>query len=62
MKLVCEECGSDNIQTLMWVGVNTNEVGDSGPGETNDNWCNECESHVDFIDEEEFLNLKQLEL
>jgi hypothetical protein len=60
MKIVCEECGSDSIQTLMWVGVNTNEVGDSGPGETNDNWCNKCESHVDFVDEEEFLNLKEL--
>ena len=62
MKTVCEECGSDNIETLMWVGVNTNEVGDAGCGQTNDNWCNKCKSHVDFINEEEFLELKEEKL
>lgn len=53
-KLVCSTCGSSNIQTLAWVDVNTDEVMDSGPGDTQDNWCCDCEDHVKFCTEEEF--------
>ena len=62
MKLVCEECGSDDIQTLMWVNVNTNKIEDSYDTDEENNWCNKCESHLNFITEEEFLKLNEEEL
>lgn len=44
--LVCEECGSQSVQTLMWVNINTNEIigGLSCEDESN-NWCEVCQSH-----------------
>jgi hypothetical protein len=59
MKLVCEECGSDKIQTLQWVDVNTEEIRGAGPGEYEDNWCDECQDHTEFINEDEFLTKKE---
>lgn len=45
---ICEECGSDKIQTLEWVEVNTNKVIGGGIGDENDRWCPICEKHVNF--------------
>lgn len=59
MKLVCEECGSDQIQTLCWVRVATQEVMSGGYGEFEDNWCEACNCHTEFCSEEEFLKNKQ---
>jgi len=59
MKIVCEECGSDQIQTLEWVDVNTGKSVQSGPGELNDNWCNKCKEHVYFMNEEDYLEKKK---
>lgn len=50
MKLVCERCGSAQIQTLCWVDPNTRKVIAAGPGEVTDNWCEVCEEHVDFVE------------
>lgn len=59
MKIVCEKCGSDQIQTLDWVYVNTDKVAGYGPGELKDNWCPVCEDHVYFMNEEDFLEKKK---
>lgn len=53
--LVCEECGGKNIQIMAWVNANTHEYIEDGWSEVQDNWCDDCESHVNFIDEEDFL-------
>lgn len=53
-KLVCEECGGDQIQNLVWADANTDEVLDSSTGETQDRWCDDCSGHVDFVLETEF--------
>ena len=59
MILVCEECGSKDILSLMWVDVNTNKVLGFGPFETQENWCNKCKKNVDFIDVNNFLNFQK---
>ena len=44
--LVCEECGSTNVEITAWVDANTNEyVSDSDDSE----WCSECEAHNTLI-------------
>jgi hypothetical protein len=53
--LVCELCGGSNIELKMWVNPNTNKLGDSASdGEEEDNYCNDCEQHVQFVEENEF--------
>jgi hypothetical protein len=59
MKIVCKECGSDQIQTLEWVDVNTGKSVQAGPGELNDNWCNKCNENVYCMSEEDYLEKKK---
>lgn len=40
--LVCKNCGSENVSTLAWVNVNTNEYESDGP---NDFYCEDCGSN-----------------
>lgn len=45
--LVCENCGSDNVQVLAWVDANTNEYADEAAcGDINDYYCTKCEKNV----------------
>lgn len=45
-KLVCTNCGSDNVHTRAWVNANTNEyISDISDGEAEDNWCANCKGH-----------------
>ena len=56
-KLVCENCGGTNIQTRAWIDANTNEITDAdGGGDRDDNWCEDCEQHLLFVDENDFVN------
>ena len=45
---VCEECGSNEVQELMWVEVNTDKVISTGCGERKDRWCPKCEEHTEI--------------
>ena len=46
-KLVCEKCKGTNVETKAWVDANTDEVLDSATnGDEDDNWCRDCEEHV----------------
>ncbi len=46
--VVCEGCGSDNIQTQAWVDPNARTfIGTTGI-DRYDNWCDECEDHQPF--------------
>ena len=53
---VCSECGSDDIDHAMWVGVNTNEVGGVFGTwcEGDSNFCNGCDQHTYFIERREY--------
>ena len=45
-KLVCTNCGSDNVQVRAWVNANTNEyISDCSDGEDEDNYCADCDGH-----------------
>ena len=48
-KLVCAECGGDNIEHKCWVDVNSDLVLDNcSDVDIEDNWCRDCEMHVNF--------------
>lgn len=54
-KIVCSVCGSDDVETQVWMKVNTMVVTDGySLDESDDNWCCKCEEHVDLISEEEY--------
>lgn len=55
MKIVCEDCGSENVQTREWVYVNTDDSAGGGTGDLEDNWCDNCKGYVYLIMEDEFL-------
>lgn len=45
-KLVCTNCGSDNVQTKAWVNANTNEyISEASDGCVEDNYCENCDGH-----------------
>lgn len=51
MKTVCGTCRSENVQMKVWVNPNTMKVEDftSENFEEEDNWCEDCQSHVELI-------------
>jgi len=51
--LVCENCGSDKVQSKFWINPNTKNIIDSAVFSTEDNWCEECEEHVNLIKKEQ---------
>jgi hypothetical protein len=49
--LVCKRCKGKNIETKVWADANDSIVLDSctnGLSEEEDNWCRDCEDHVEF--------------
>ena len=52
MKFICEECGSDTVQQLQGVDVNTNKIIGEGPSELNECWCEVCGVHTKFTTNE----------
>lgn len=54
-ELVCEECGSLNVQEKVWVAVNEDNAYVEGCSEDDDDrYCKECHEHVDFCTRKEF--------
>ena len=48
-KLVCESCGSANIEMKCWCDPNTGKITDGDSCiEKDDCWCNDCGKHVYF--------------
>ena len=52
--LVCDECGSREIQMMAWVDPNTLEYASSIDADSDDQWCDACQEHVWFCSLEEF--------
>ena len=53
---VCSECGSENIMERDWVNPNTGIGLGEAANEIEDRWCNDCDRHVDFETQSEYLN------
>lgn len=48
--LVCEKCGGTNVEVKCWADANDSTViDDIGAGDSDDNWCRNCEEHVNLI-------------
>jgi len=59
---VCVYCGSDNVQTKMWVRIKDKEVMDTcSDGESEDNWCPDCKTHCRILSEEEYSEMQLTE-
>lgn len=59
-KLVCSRCGGSNIETKAWVDANDDTVLSAcSDGETDDNWCRDCEDHVSFIFDYDYKNQQE---
>ena len=59
--LVCKQCGSKDIQQLVWAKVNVQHrkiVGD-GPDEINSRWCDGCKEHVNFISQDDYEPIEE---
>ena len=52
--LVCQECGSREIQMMAWVDPNTLKYASSIDADSDDQWCDACQEHVWFCSLEEF--------
>ncbi len=52
--IVCETCGSKNVQVAMWVRPNTMEIVDDFGSwkEPDTKWCDKCEDHTSLKDTE----------
>jgi len=58
--LVCEQCGGAQIKLRCWCDANTGKISDDGSlSEKHDRWCRDCEEHVYFIFEKEFLKNRE---
>ena len=53
--IVCEICGSTDIEHKVWHKINTSEYVCDSEEEKADNWCNNCENHAGFIKKAEFI-------
>ena len=53
---VCDECGSDLVESVMWVAANYEQdvIGPYGEG-IGYNWCPECENHCEIITYKEYV-------
>jgi hypothetical protein len=55
--IVCEECGSKEVEFKGWIDANTNTpTGCEAPEEEIDCWCRCCKKNVKLIANKEKLN------
>lgn len=54
-KLVCEECGSDEVQQKVWMNPNnSSEYEHIETTDDEDNWCKKCNNHVQLVYEKDY--------
>lgn len=56
--LVCEKCGSKDVEYLAWVDANTHEYKCSSDLDEEGNFCNKCREHVYLVTEKEYKDGK----
>ena len=48
-KLVCSRCKGTNIETRAWIDPNDDTILDNcSDGDSDDNWCRDCDNHCSF--------------
>jgi len=53
--LVCKECGGNNIQGKEWRYVHSGKFAGDSSNDDDDNWCDDCEAHIEFVTIDEYL-------
>ena len=56
MKMVCIDCGSDEVQIMAWVDVNSKKLTEI-PDKTQ-TWCDDCCNHTKTIEKTRYENKK----
>lgn len=51
---VCEDCGSEEVQSLEWVNINTGISTGGNMGDLQDQWCDNCKEHKYAITKKEY--------
>lgn len=44
----CTKCKGTNVQIISWVNPNTNETDRCDDIDINEQWCQDCEEHVEL--------------
>ena len=44
-KVICSECGSTNVEYLVWFNCKTGHLGEVS-NDDEDTWCNDCQEHT----------------
>ncbi len=57
--LVCEECGSQQLEVQVWVNIKTYEYLCEADKEFNARWCEECDDNANFCPQTEFIQKMQ---
>ena len=47
----CKDCGSENVQIMVWANLNTDEIVEDVQGIKENVWCGDCEDHVELVRE-----------
>jgi hypothetical protein len=48
----CKKCDSKDVESKMWVNLNTFKIQDMVDDDSDQNWCTECQELVEIYDEE----------
>ncbi len=57
MKFVCKKCGSNEVQIMAWVDINTKKfISDPNSHEA---WCDDCCTHTKPMDEQKYHEKKK---
>ncbi len=59
MKLVCAECGGENIKAKAWVDSNTAEFISDLSNSKDNLWCSDCKAHTDQISTHQYKTRKK---
>lgn len=55
--LVCEKCGSFDVQIKAWVNANDLKYMGCVSGDEEDCWCDICEEHNELIPQSDFIKI-----
>jgi len=57
MKMVCKICGSEEMQIMAWVDINSKKLTEI-PAKTQ-TWCDDCCNHTKPVDKQRYENNKK---
>ena len=48
----CKQCNSKDVESKMWVNLNTFKIQDMVDNDSDQNWCTECQELIEIYDDE----------